>query len=67
MIRIKSFLVGAAADNTAGVAVGVVFALLFVAVLVALIVIVVIVIKKHGKNSYSVKSNNNNQAIGELN
>ncbi len=61
------FLVGAAADNTAGVAVGVVFALLFVVVLVALIVIVVIVIKKHGKSSYSVKNlrTNNNQAIGE--
>ncbi|XP_064386577.1 ephrin receptor 1-like isoform X2 [Halichondria panicea] len=55
---------GAAADNTAGVAVGVVFALLFVAVLVALIVIVVIVITKRGKTSYSLRANNNHQAIG---
>ncbi len=63
----KPFLIGAAADNTAGVAVGVVFALLFVAVLVALIVIVVIVITKRGKTSYSLRANNNHQAIGELN
>ncbi len=45
--------VGAAADNTAGVAVGVVFALLFMVVSVALIVIAFIVINKRGKTSHS--------------
>ena len=51
----KPFLLGAATNNTAGVAVGVIVALLFVVVLVALIVIIVIVIKKRRKTSYAVK------------
>ncbi len=43
----------AAADNTAGVAVGVVFALLLVVISVALIVIAFIVTNKRGKTSHS--------------